>query len=89
MGKLEAYPTRQTTLCYLGNEEEATPQWVQALKLLPDAQGEPTLPSWNVMRWALNDASDQLFRLQFNADQIPSLISNLGSLAQEVVSQVH
>jgi len=89
VGKLEAYPTRQTTLSYLGNEGEATPQWVQALKLLPDAQGEPTLPSWNVMRWALNDASDQLFRVQFNADQIPSLISNLGSLAQEIVSQVH
>ncbi len=40
------------------------------------------------MRWALDDATAQLFDLQFNVDQIPSLLENLDSVAEEIFSQV-
>lgn len=86
--ELKTYPTRQNTLSYLSEAVRASPQWAQALKLLPDARSEPSLASWSVVRWALEDATAQLFNPQFSADQIPSLLENLDSVAAEVFSQV-
>jgi multiple sugar transport system substrate-binding protein len=88
VAQLEAYPTRQSSLNYLGNVKETSPQWAQALELIPDAHGEPSLASWSVMRWALEDATMQLFSQQFIADQIPELIRNLDRLSAEIFGQV-
>ena len=85
---LEAYPTRQSTLDYLSEAAGARTQWAQALELLPDARSEPSLASWSVMRWVLEDATAQLFDPQTSADQIPSLLENLDSLAAEILTQV-
>ncbi len=85
--QLGVYPTRQSALRYLIHTEQAGTQWAQALGFLPGARAEPTLPFWSVMRWALSDASSQLFSLQFQADQVPSLVLDLDSLAQEVLNQ--
>ncbi len=85
---LETYPTRQSTLSYLSEAASSSPQWSQALKLLPDARSEPSLASWSVVRWMLEDATAQLFDLKFSADQIPSLLENLDSVAEEIFSQV-
>jgi multiple sugar transport system substrate-binding protein len=84
---LGAYPTRQTTMNYLGSVGEINAQWAQALALLPDTRSEPSLPSWSVLRWALSDASSQLFSQQFRVDQVPSLLSDLDNLAQEALNQ--
>ena len=86
--ELETYPTRKNTLSYLNEAISTSPQWVQALELLPDAHSEPSLASWSVVRWTLEDASAQLFNLQFSADQIPSLLGNLDSVAAEIFGQV-
>jgi multiple sugar transport system substrate-binding protein len=87
--QLEVFPTRQSTLSYLGNVSKGTPQWEQAMALIPEAQPEPTLASWRVMRWALEDAAKQLFSPQFLAERVPELIQNLDNLANEVFNQVH
>ena len=60
VSELETYPTRQSTLSYLDETSNHNPQWTQALSLLPVARSEPSLASWSVMRWALNDAMAQL-----------------------------
>ncbi len=86
--ELETYPTRQSTLSYLSEAASTNPQWAQALALLPDARSEPSLASWSVMRWALEDATAQMFNPQFGADQIPSMLENLDSLAWEIIIQV-
>jgi len=86
--ELETYPTRQSTLSYLSVAASASPHWAQALELLPDSRSEPSLASWGVVRWTLEDASAQLFDLQFGANQIPSLLENLDSVAAEIFSQV-
>jgi hypothetical protein len=65
-----------------------SPQWAQALNLIPDAHSEPSLASWSVMRWALEDVITQLFAPQFGADQIPALLEKLDSVAAEIYSQV-
>ncbi len=87
--ELAVYPTRQSSMSYLGDASKTNLHWAQALRLLPDSHSEPTLASWSVLRWALKDASGQLFSLQFKADQIPTLIENLDKVAGEIFSQVH
>ena len=74
---------------YLTETAVDSPQWIQALELLPDVHSEPSLASWSMMRWALEDVMAQLFDPQFDADQIPSLLEKLDSVADEIYSQVH
>jgi multiple sugar transport system substrate-binding protein len=85
----QTYPTRHSVLDYLSGNGDANLQWEQALNLLPDARNEPSLASWNVMRWALSDAMKQLLDPQLDADQIPLLLENLDSVATEIFDQVH
>lgn len=87
--ELEAYPTRLSTLDYLDEAAQDHPQWAEALALLPNATSEPSLASWRVMRWALEDVLKQLFDPQFSADQIPELLEKLDSVAKEIYSQVY
>ncbi|HSB67618.1 MAG TPA: extracellular solute-binding protein [Anaerolineales bacterium] len=87
--QLGVYPTRQSTLSYLIHTEQAGAQWAQALGLLPEARGEPTLASWDVMRWAVSDASARLFSVQFGTEQTASLVEELDGVAKEIISQVH
>ena len=86
---LETYPTRLSTMGYLTETGVDSPQWTQALELLPDARSEPSLASWSMMRWALEDVMNQLFDPQFGTDQIPLLLENLDKTADEIYSQVH
>ena len=84
----ETYPTRLSTLGYLTEAASDNPQWAQALELLPAARSEPSLASWNVMRWALQDVMTQLFNPQYDADQIPALLEELDRVAAEISSRV-
>jgi ABC-type glycerol-3-phosphate transport system substrate-binding protein len=88
VGELQTYPTRMSSLTYLPDAGLTSPQWAQALALLPVAHSEPSLASWSVMRWAVQDAMTQLFDPQFKADQIPALLENLDSVGAEIVEQV-
>jgi ABC-type glycerol-3-phosphate transport system substrate-binding protein len=85
----ETFPSRLSTLDYLTEIDADNPQWAQALELLPDAHSEPTLSSWKVMRWALEDVLTQLFTPQFESDQIPLLLQKLDDVADEIYSQVY
>jgi multiple sugar transport system substrate-binding protein/sn-glycerol 3-phosphate transport system substrate-binding protein len=84
----EVYPTRQSTLSYLDENSNQNPQWTQALSLLPVAHGEPSLASWSVTRWVLNDAMTQLIDPKVSSDQIPAILENLDAVAAEINSQV-
>jgi multiple sugar transport system substrate-binding protein len=85
---LETYPTRLSSLSYINLSVANNPQWAQALELIPDAKSEPSLASWSMMRWALEDVIVQLFDPKFGADEIPSLLEKLDSVAAEIYSQI-
>jgi multiple sugar transport system substrate-binding protein len=85
----ETFPTRLSTLGYLTKAASDNPQWAEALTLLPAAHSEPSLSSWRVMRWALEDVMGQLFGPQFGSDQIQALLENLDSVADEIYNQVY
>jgi multiple sugar transport system substrate-binding protein len=89
VSELEVYPTRQSTLSYLEETTDHNPQWTQALSLLPVARGEPSLASWSVVRWSLNDAMTQLIDPKVTHNQIPAILENLDTVAAEIYNQVH
>jgi ABC-type glycerol-3-phosphate transport system substrate-binding protein len=84
-----ALPTRQSSTNYLLENSGPDDQWNQALELLPDAWGEPTLASWSVVRWALGDAAAELIDPKLSSNDIPELLNKLDSTAAEIFSQVH
>jgi ABC-type glycerol-3-phosphate transport system substrate-binding protein len=82
------YPTRASTLDFLGGLVANNSQQAAAVELLPFARVEPYYASWSVVRWALSDAMVQLFSPDYDIDQIPELLQMLDDVAAEVHTQV-
>ena len=78
------YPVRTSVRKYLVGYETSYPQWAVAVELLSMAHTEPPYPSWNTVRWAVSDASTQLFRSYFKIDQVPLLAGLLDQTADEL-----
>ncbi len=83
-----AYPSRQSSMSTLSEDKRVGEHWSQALSLLPVARSEPSLASWGMMRWALNDAMATLIDPKFKSDEIPALLENLDNTAVEIFNQV-
>ena len=70
-------PSRASARAALETYEAAHPQWSSALALLPYSRSEPRHGSWGVVRWALSDAAEQIYRLGLTLDQLPALQEEL------------
>jgi len=79
-----ALPLRVSTLNYLEKYKGDNPQWAAAVGFLLSARSEPSLQSWSTVRWALNDASTQLFRSYQTVDQVPKLLTYLDQTAKDL-----
>ena len=77
-------PLRGATLEQLGPYRQARPQWAAAVDALPYAVAEPALLSWAQVRWALQDATTQLYRSYFSADGIPEMLQFLQQTADDL-----
>lgn len=75
------YPVRASSLEHMGVLPAAHPQWKTAVDLLSYAHPEPALPSWQVVRWTVEDAATQLFRYYFEQDRVPVLVKLLDETA--------
>ena len=75
------FPIRESALDHLGDLRERLPQWVTATGLLRSARHEPQDASWATIRWALSDASRQLFLYYFTSEQVDELSCDLCRLA--------
>jgi len=78
------YPVRASSLEHMGVLPAMHPQWQSAVDLLPNARPEPALPSWRIVRWAVEDAATQLFRYYFEQDRVPVLVRLLDDTANEL-----
>lgn len=79
-----AFPTRKSAVEHLQEFQNPSPQWAAAIRLLENGVPEPNLRSWNLVRWALSDASTQLFRSYFTIDQVPDLAAFLDKTAKDL-----
>jgi multiple sugar transport system substrate-binding protein len=69
---------------HLASYRQSHPQWAAAVDALPYAVAEPALPSWAQVRWALQDATTQLYRPYFSADGIPEMLEFLQKTADDL-----
>jgi ABC-type glycerol-3-phosphate transport system substrate-binding protein len=81
------FPASASAAQALKSYGTAHPQWAAALDLLPQANPEPARPSWATVRWALSDASTQLFRSYFTVQQVPDLTKLLDKTAADLESE--
>ncbi len=80
-------PSRTSAREALESYESANPQWGRALSLVPFGRSEPRHGSWGVVRWALGDAAEQIYRLGLTLDQLPALQEELDQTAAELHAQ--
>jgi len=80
----QTLPLRNVVLEILLDKQSLPPQWSAAADLLAQARAEPTLQSWNLVRWAVRDAATQLFRYYFTIDQLPDTIEFLNQTANDL-----
>lgn len=79
-----AFPLRASTSNRLQGYKNRYPQWATAVDALSAAEAEPAYASWSTVRWALSDATTQLFRSYFSIDQVSALLSYLQRTAAEL-----
>ncbi len=77
-------PVRASSMDYLEEYNKRNPQWSQAVSALFSARSEPGYPSWKNVRWALGDASRQLFLSYFTIDNVPELLKFLDQTAHDL-----
>ena len=78
------FPVRASSLEVMDLLPRTYPQWGVAASFLSSARPEPPFASWRIVRWAVSDASTQLFRYYFEVDQVPQLIKLLDETANDL-----
>ena len=78
------FPLRTSVLDQVGPYRDASPQWNAALGDLSLAQGVPQLASWSQVRYVLEDGARVIFQMNTPLDQIPSALTEMDSMAQEL-----
>jgi multiple sugar transport system substrate-binding protein/sn-glycerol 3-phosphate transport system substrate-binding protein len=81
------FPTRASTLDLLSDYIDQNPQFGAALELIPYSQIEPRLASWGTVRWAVSDAAEHIFNLDFDPEQISTVVKDLDATAAEIHAQ--
>ncbi len=85
------FPTRKSTVQYLGDYIKAHPQWEAAREAVEKGYGrfEPADVSWNSVRQAISQTVAKIFQKDFKPDQIPQLLKDLQKQAEEYWSEAH
>ncbi len=79
-----SFPLQKSVAEQMTKQDTGASQWQFAIDLLQYARPEPQYRSWGVIRWALGDATTQLFRWYFTLEQLPATVSLLDRTAAEL-----
>jgi ABC-type glycerol-3-phosphate transport system substrate-binding protein len=80
------FPVRASSKNNMPEYSASHPQWTVGFDLLLKGTIlEPVLPSWGTVRWALQDASTQLFRSYFTLERVPLTLKELDNVAQSAI----
>jgi multiple sugar transport system substrate-binding protein len=79
------YPSRQSTTPLLSAYAADKPQWSSGLDLVSLGHVEPSIASWSSVRRLLQDTFAAI--LQGTTDQIPGLLSDLNTSADEAMAE--
>jgi len=79
------FPLRTSTLDLVADYAASHPQWVEAVKLLPFAQGTPRLASWRKIKLVLGDGFEFMFRIDTPVGQVATLLADMDKAVQDLV----
>lgn len=82
------FPVRNSTMNSLADYSAGHPQWAQSVKLLPQGEMTPQLPSWRRVRVMLQDGFRDMFDTIRHPDlsegQVPLLLKQMETTAEEL-----
>jgi multiple sugar transport system substrate-binding protein len=77
-------PLLNSEMNLLAQYASSHPQWTQAVDLLNVAKIQPQTSSWRTVKYTLGDGTYSLFRLNLPASDIPSVLDEMQSTADEL-----
>jgi multiple sugar transport system substrate-binding protein len=78
------FPLRTSALEELGDYKKSHPQWAQAVELLPQAQMEPQLASWQKVRIMIGDGFDAMFRSNTAVGRVAEILAIMETTARDL-----
>ncbi len=78
------FPLRTSTLGLLGDYEKTHPQWMQAVKLLPQGEIQPQLASWRTVKVMFGDGFAHMYRVNVPSGQVAAILAQMESLSREL-----
>ena len=79
------FPLRNSTLTLLAPYASTHPQWLAAVKLLPQADFPPRRADWRLVRVAIGDGFNNMFRVNLPSGQVPTILAQLDSLVSDLI----
>lgn len=78
------FPLRTSTLNLVAGYASTHPQWVAAVRLLPQARLTPQRADWRTIRVALGDGFDFIFRSDLPVGQIATILADMDRVVQDL-----
>jgi ABC-type glycerol-3-phosphate transport system substrate-binding protein len=78
------FPLRSSTLDLLGDYEKTHPQWMQAVKLLPQGEIQPQLASWRNVKTMIGDGFAHMYRVNVPSGQVAAILAQMESISREL-----
>ncbi len=78
------FPLRNSTLTLLAPYASTHPQWLAAVKLLPQAALPPKRADWQLVRVAIGDGFDHMFRVNLPVGQVATILAQLDSFVRDL-----
>lgn len=79
------FPFRNSTLTLLAPYASTHPQWLAAVKLLPQASFPPKRADWRLVRLAIGDGFNHMFRVNLPSGQVPTILAQLDSFVADLM----
>jgi ABC-type glycerol-3-phosphate transport system substrate-binding protein len=81
------FPLRNSTLTLLAPYAATHPQWLSAVKLMPEATLPPERADWRQLRVAVGDGFNEMFRVNMDIGQVPTILAYLDSFVRDLGTQ--
>jgi ABC-type glycerol-3-phosphate transport system substrate-binding protein len=80
----QLYPLRVSVLAAVNETRSASPQWLAAAALIPQAQPAPETANWHVAKQVLEDAMNGIFQHNVPVGVMPGVLQTMDATVTEI-----